>query len=70
MKSFSDDRADKAFIEIAKLIADYRLKNPDVIDTEIAYALLGTAVSTDFDHNWFMFLEEALGECINKEYGH
>jgi len=67
MKEFSDKRADKAFIGVAKAIADFRNENAEYTNEEMAYAILQTCCCIDEGNAWFEFISEALSECINQE---
>ena len=67
MEDLSDKRADDAFIEIARIIANFRNANTQYTDTEIAYALLGVCMCIDDTDIWYAFLHEALNECIAQE---
>ncbi len=69
MKQFNDLRADRAFLEIGKLISGFRNSNPEYTNEEMAYALLQISCSgiDDGGHEWFAFLCDALRECILQE---
>jgi hypothetical protein len=67
MRSFSDERADKSFIEVARLISEFRAKNQEYTNEEMAYGLLQSLACMDKTQSWNDFLNEALNECISRE---
>lgn len=67
MRNFSDERADKAFIEVARLIADFRSENQEYTNEELAYGLFQSLACMDKSQSWNSFLNEALNECIYRE---
>lgn len=67
MRSFSDDRAEKSFVEIAKLISEFRVKNQEYTNEELAYGMLQSLTCMDSGQSWENFLNEALNECIHQE---
>ncbi len=64
---FSDARADKAFLETARFISDWRTKNPEFNSLEIAYGAFRALCAMEDSERWFDFLHEALNESIFQE---
>ena len=66
---FDDQRADEAFIQIAKLVAGLRDNRPELQSIELAYGLLQVCSCMEDSEAWREFLRAALDECIAMEGG-
>jgi hypothetical protein len=69
MRELDVNLADRVFIDLARLVSTFRKENPNFNNEEIVYGLLQICASMEDGPHYWLFLHEALNECIEQERG-